>query len=268
VRAAALSVLLCLGLAAAPPPYKPDPSKWRLELGPGLGGWVDASAVTLQVKLVDPSDPEPQGASLEPEEEEAPENETREQRQARWAAQRLRYEAFQRRNAWRDRALVLWFNGQERRIFLRVGTPWEERLECQGGENRLELLEPDSGLRAVRTWWAAAANTRFTVHQVRVSEEGPGGALEVIEPDGQVAASFRRTPSGGRAYDTSYTHPRPPAGTYTLRWTGIWRGARPGTVTLEAVLDAGTERERRWRFEKLLLPGAGPAVLGTVDVED
>jgi hypothetical protein len=38
-------------------------------------------------------------------------------------------------------------------------------------------------------------------------------------------------------------------------------------VRVEAVLDGGTDQERRWTFERLILPGAGGIVLGTFDVD-
>jgi len=38
-------------------------------------------------------------------------------------------------------------------------------------------------------------------------------------------------------------------------------------VTVEVALDPGTDRERRWRLNRLILPGSPPAILGTFDVE-
>ena len=58
------------------------------------------------------------------------------------------------------------------------------------------------------------------------------------------------------------------SGAWNLRWSGGWRGSPPHAVVVEAVLDGGTDRERRWRFEQLVLPGAGTVTLGTLDVED
>ena len=75
-------------------------------------------------------------------------------------------------------------------------------------------------------------------------------------------------PAARSRWSNEYLHPTPPPGTYTLRWTGGYRGGRPFRVVVEAVLDGGTDTERRWRFERLMLPGAGPATLGTVDVEN
>ncbi len=276
MKPALFAVVACAALAAAPPPYRPDPSAWRLEVAPGLGGWMDASVVTLRLKVVDPNDPEPprEGAAAwddAPDEDDPMDEggaaETEVQRRARWEARERAWEARRARNAWRDRTVILWFNGEERRRFIRVGYPLEERLTCLGGENRLEILEPASGQRLVRTWWAASGRARLVVQQA-ADGDSPGGTLEVVEPGGALAASYRRTASGGMAEWNRYTHPHPPAGTYTLRWTGVWRGGKPGLITVEAVLDAGTERERRWSFRKLLLPGAGPVVLGTVDVEE
>ena len=94
-------------------------------------------------------------------------------------------------------------------------------------------------------------------------------SLVLLEPGGELAVQGRRTAGGGLMdWDSGYTHASPQPGTYTLRWSGGWRGSPPHAVVVEAVLDGGTDRERRWRFEQLVLPGAGTVTLGTLDVED
>lgn len=277
---ALLVPLLALGLAAAPPAavraYRPDPARWRMEVAPELGGWLSADTINLKIKLVDPGDPAPPRENADPygmegeddEGEEAAPNRTPAEWKARLKAQRLAQAEYQRLNGWRERNLRVWFNGSERRVQVRVGYTWEETFACLNGENRLELFEPDSGLRVVRTWWAAAGRSRLQVVQIHGQDEAPDGGLVVIEPNGDTAGNWRKTPSGGVCGWNSYTHANPPAGTYTLRWTGARRYGSPATVMVEATLDGGTERERKWRFSHLMIPGAGPATLGTVDVED
>lgn len=279
IRAAAS--LLCAGLAAAPPqapPYRPDLAQWRLEVSPDLGGWTTSSTFVARIKIVDPRDPEPPKEVALPygyaedwdaEGADGDEGEADADDAAAAAARRLAADAQQRRNAWRDRRLRMWFNGSDRTLSARVGYSNYETLLCQDGENRLEILEPDSGLRVVRTWWTFAGRTRLVVRRVQVESDGGwgGGTLEVIEPNGDVASAWRKTPSGGQASGDEYTHRTPPAGTYTLRWTAVHRGGTPFTVTVETVLDAGTEREKRWTFSRLMIPGAGASTLGTLDVE-
>ncbi|HWQ10586.1 MAG TPA: hypothetical protein VN436_15805, partial [Holophaga sp.] len=225
------------------------------------------------LKLVDPKDPAPpkdeedgfDDAGDADVPEEAPEPSVEELRQ-----ERLRAEEEAKRNAWRERRLMVWFNGAATTLSVQVGHALDYSLESQGGENRLEILEPDSGRRVVRTWWSSASRTRLVVSQVRASDEDwNGGSLEVLEPGGELASRGRRTPSGGTlSWSSEYRHATPPPGTYTLRWTSGYRGGRPFRVVVEAVLDGGTDAERRWRFERLMLPGAGPATLGTIDIED
>lgn len=251
--------------------YVPDLKQWRLEVDPALGGWSGEAKVSLRIKLVDPHDPEPPKADAErrtddEETDEVPDRDTRTAEQLRQA--RLTREEAARRNAWRQRTLRVWFNGSAQTWSVRVGSSFETELTSQNGENRLEILEPDSGLRVVRSWWVSTARTRLRIMTLQASGEWVSGSLQVVEPDGLVAESGRRTASGGMLrWSGEYTHDTPPPGTYTLRWTGGWRGARPARLRVEAVLDGGTDRERRWTFERLILPGAGPATLGTIDVE-
>jgi hypothetical protein len=261
---------------AAAPAYAPDPKLWRLEVEPGLGGWSSDRTVNLRIKLVDPRDPHPpkeeaarRGYDDGDEEDggEGPTGEdTRTAEQLRQA--RLEREAEAARDAWRQRTLKAWFNGTTLAWSVRVGRAFTTELAAQNGENRLEIFEPDSGLRVVRSWWVSTARTRLRVASIQADGEYTGGSLQVLEPDGAVAQGGRRTPSGGMMrWSGEYTHETPPPGTYTVKWTGGWRGGKPARVKVEALLDGGTDQERRWTWERLILPGAGPVVLGTFDVE-
>jgi hypothetical protein len=280
-----LPVLLCAGLAGwgqakptpkpLPPVYTPDVKQWKLEMTPELGGWVSEGQQEIRFKLVDPKDPDPPaeeavhfndyGDEAESDDVEPPEQSAEELRQAR-----LQQEEETRRTAWRDRHLIVWFNGATTQLSTRVGYSTDYSVTSQNGENRLEVWEPDSGQRIVRSWWASAARTRLMISQVRASEEEWGtGNLEILEPNGDLASRGKRTTSGGTLdWSNAYQHPTPAPGTYTIRWTGGYRGGKPFRVVVEAILDGGTDSERRWRFERLLLPGAGPATLGSIDIEN
>lgn len=254
--------------------YVPDPKMWRLEVSPALGGWSSDRTVNLRIKLVDPKDPDPprdEGParfSFDEEEggdEPSPED-TRTAEQLR--QERLAREAEAARNAWRSRSLQVWFNGATLRWQASVGTTLYTELTAQNGENRLEVLEPDSGLKVVRSWWMSTARTRLRVVSLQAGDEYASGSLQVLEPDGALAEGGRRTASGGMLrWSGEYTHETPPPGTYTLKWTSGWRGGKPARVKVEALLDGGTDQERRWTWECLILPGAGPVTLGTFDVE-
>ena len=277
----AVALLLGACLAAAPPAakvrYQPDLTQWRLELGSDLGGWLTNPKVPFTLKVVDPRDPDPpkEVAGAYGYEEQYEDwaglygnlsDLTPKQRMARIREIQAEEEA---KNGWRRRQVRIWFNGEDRSAEVRVGNTYTCDLECLNGENRLEVFEPTSGLRAVRTWWTASGTTRLRINQVRSGEENGFGGLEVVEPNGDLGENWRRTPSGGVVGWNSYTHANPPSGTYTLRWQGGHRQeGSPCTIVVEAVLDPGTEQEKRWRFSRLLLPGAGPAILGTLDVED
>lgn len=254
--------------------YAPDLKLWRLEVSPALGGWSGERAVALKVKLVDPKDPSPPKDDPQPRffdegddgDFEPPAEDTRSADQLR--RERLAREAEAARNAWRSRTLLVWLNGAPMRWQASVGTTLHQELAAQNGENRLEILEPDSGAKVVRTWWVSTARTRLRVVSLHPDGEWASGSLQVQEPDGALAEGGRRTPSGGTLrWSGEYTHDAPPPGTYTLKWTGGWRGSRPARVRVEAILDGGTDQERRWTWERLILPGAGPATLGTFDVE-
>lgn len=254
--------------------YAPDLKLWRLEVSPALGGWSGERTVALKVKLVDPKDPkpprdEPQPRFFEEGDEgdfEPPAEDTRTADQLR--QERLAREAEAARNAWRSRTLLVWLNGASMRWQASVGATLNMELTAQNGENRLEILEPDSGLKVVRSWWVSTTRTRLRVVSLQTSDEYVSGGLQVQEPDGALAQGGRRTPSGGMLrWSGEYTHDTPPPGTYALKWTGGWRGGKPARIHVEAVLDGGTDQERRWTWERLILPGSGPVMLGTFDVE-
>ncbi|MBK9796319.1 MAG: hypothetical protein IPP58_07450 [Holophagaceae bacterium] len=63
---------------------------------------------------------------------------------------RLEREAEAARQAWRARTLKVWFNGASLSWSVRVGHTLNTELTAQNGENRLEILEPDSVLRRVQ----------------------------------------------------------------------------------------------------------------------
>ncbi|MBP1627585.1 MAG: hypothetical protein H6Q00_2060 [Holophagaceae bacterium] len=266
-----LTVLLAtasLGLAAQS--YAPDLKRWRLEIKTPLGGWISEPNQEVAFKLVDPRDPNPPkdeaqtfNPYAEEEVEDAPEKTPEELK-----AERLKREAEAKANAWRNRRVLVWVNGQATTWQVRVGETSRMELRSQNGENRVEFYEPDSGLREIRTWWVSSSRIRLRINPVRSSEEWWNGRLEVLEPGGDLVTAGRRSTSGGLlSYSGDYRHDSPPPGTYTLRWTSGWRGGDPQRIVVEAVLDDGTDQERRWRFEKLQLPGAGPVTLGTFDVE-
>ena len=254
--------------------YVPDLKLWRMELSPDLGGWSSSRTVSLRIRLVDPKDPNPPKDEAEPQSFDDGEEggytpgaeDVRTAEQLRQA--RLEREAEAARNAWRPRILKVWFNGSTLTWSTRVGTTLTTEITAQNGENRLEILEPDSGLKLVRSWWVSTARTRLRVVSIQANDEYTGGSLQVQEPDGALAEGGRRTASGGMLrWSGEYTHDTPPPGTYTLKWIGGWRGGKPARIKVEAVLDGGTDQERRWTWERLILPGAGPATLGTFDVE-
>jgi hypothetical protein len=280
-----LLLLFCavgLGAQKAPkakPPvvaaYAPDLKLWRLDVAPDLGGWSSDRTVNLRIKLVDPKDPSPpkdEARRWNDYEDDSEGSDGPEAEDTRTAAQlrqvRLEREAEEARQAWRQRTLKVWLNGSTLTWSTRVGTTLNTQITAQNGENRLEILEPDSGLRVVRSWWVSTARTRLRVVSIQANDEYAGGSLQVLEPDGSLAEGGRRTASGGMLrWSGEYTHETPPPGTYTLKWTAGYRGGKPARIRVEAVLDGGTDQERRWSWERLILPGAGPVILGTLDVE-
>jgi len=266
-----LSALLALaGLGLAAQTYTPDLKQWRLEIKTPLGGWISEPNQEVTFKLVDPKDPNPpkdapQAFNPFAEEEDEP---LPEKSLEQLKAERLKREAEVKANAWRSRKILVWCNGQPSTWDARVGESSRMEIRAQNGENRIEFFEPSSGLRETRTWWVSSSRVRLRINPVRSSEDWWNGRLEVLEPGGDLVTSGRRSSSGGLlSYSGDYRHDNPPPGTYTLRWTSGWRGGEPQRIVIEAVLDDGTDQERRWRFEKLQLPGAGPVTLGTFDVE-
>ena len=266
--------LLAASLWAQTPqtPYAPDLQRWRLELSSPAGGWLSEPRQEVTFRLVDPLDPNPprdgpDSASAYDDAERFRPEEARTPEQLRQEA--LRAEADRLANLWRHRAITVWLNGEPLPpCWVDVNTTRSFRVLSQNGENRLELLEPESGARATRTWWVSTARDRLRVFALRGSF-GDGswlpGELQVLEPDG-ATARYGRTPSGGRAGIWEYTHAAPPPGTYTVRWDpSPWQPV--ASVTVEAVLDGGTDQERRWRFNRLILPGTPPLVFGTFDVD-
>jgi hypothetical protein len=264
---------------AKPATYQPDLTQWRLELAPDLGGWISEGKQELRIKIVDPRDPappkeEPRSYGYEGDYDgeyyEGDGEEMSQKSAAELRRERLDREERERQNAWRHRQLRIWFNGVASVQSAEVGHSVYFSAPSQNGENRLEILEPDSGKRLVRSWWTFAARTRLRIFRVRAADDDwGGGSLEVLEPNGDLALNGRKTASGGvLGWGDGYNHATPPPGTYTLRWSGGYRGGKPFRVVVEAILDGGTDQERRWRFERLMLPGAGPATLGAVDVEN
>jgi len=281
-----VAVLLLALAAPAAPAYVPDLSRWRLELLEAPGGWVTDPRQEVRYRLVDPGDPSPPaepGAGTDPYEDAEswrPPGPRAEPTPEQERAQREQAEAEARANAWRHRKVRVLLNGLLTDWdYLDVNAPRTLWLDSRNGENRLELLEPDSGARAAATWWAGAAQDRLEVTPERGHTYSwrhpwsldtgigvPPGDLEVLEPDGALARGGATTPSGGRCTWTGYLHPAPAPGTYTVRWQpSAW--GDPAAVTVEVTLDRGTDRERRWRFTRLILPGSPPAILGTFDVD-
>ncbi len=280
------------------PHHKPDPKLWRIELTPELGGWSSSRDVELRVKIVDPKDPAPPKdnattparRSNEGEEGEGgdaySDGETYVERsewtQADHEAEGKWLEEEQKRNAWRNASLQVWVNGAAQNLNIRVGYTTTYKITCLNGENHLELFQPESGKRFTGSWFSLSERNRLRIYRVKSERKPPvegtsddtyyddwgNGSLEVLEPDGQLVSQGRRSTSGSLInYASDYTSTTPPVGTYTLRWTSGYRGAKPFRLVIEAVLDGGTDHERRWRFEKWVFPGSGPTPLGTIEVE-
>lgn len=190
---------------------------------------------------------------------------------AAWACAlraRKRAEAeLERARAGRQILVEAWHNGQKLSLRTEPNRDHYLGLEPLRGENRLELREPRSGQVLVRSWWQGSGGPRLSVH---LQGEGPGwdiGDLQLLEPNGRLSRP-----------DTVLKRSNPAAGTYSLRWLrrsyerGWWDeepylGNAPIRIRALVVLDAGTDRERRWNFEALGLPGAPPMTLGSFDVE-
>lgn len=164
----------------------------------------------------------------------------------------------------RQRTFQAWFNGEGLTWELEVNREETFTLDSIQGENRLEILDPATGARQVRTWWCGERSPRLRVISRELGARWSSWNLEVLEPGGKLSAGLRDFPK---------THPTP--GTHTLRWNAgspsrWWspEDAGPRNVTVDVILDGGTDRERRWRFETLILPGTGSILIGSFDVED
>lgn len=294
IRSGMLLLLSSVLLAQAPakPAYQPDPKLWTLRLLTPMGGWTTATSLDLSLKLEDPKDPEPPKArgSVDADSPDADtiteEGVTRQPGEA-WDDYWAKVQAARERNKWRDRKLEVWFNGVKRIEGIRVGYDFNLHLDLQDGENRLEVRQPDSRQGMVRTIFASAGKQRLVVRLSDPDSEDGGffwwwGGLQVVEPDGTESIGEEPTPSGGKNHGTSYTHPAPLPGTYTVRWFDSRAGVdgygydryyegeavKPRTVLVEVLLDPGTDRERRWRFQRLVVPGTKRVTLGSFDVED
>lgn len=273
--------------SAAPKSYNPDPKQWKLYVRTPMGGWTSAKELTFEVKLVDPKDPNPPKEGAAPvasrasEYDEDGEGEgggSHEPQQAQGA------------EAWRNIVLQCWINGVPTHLKALVGHGTRFHMDIQDGENRIEIREPKSGQRAVRTFWGMNTRDRLVI---RIVDESPTpslyyggwwwGGLQVVEPDSTESIGGEPTPSGGKNQGRSYRHATPLAGTYTVRWFDTRAGVdgysyeeygynqeavRPQKVICEVVLDANTDRERRWHFERLVMPGTKRVTLGSFDVED
>lgn len=182
-------------------------------------------------------------------------------------AQRRANEAREKARLARRAELRVWFNGQRSTHSLLLNEPSLLYLDSAEGENRLEVFEPRSGQSLVRTWWGSGRPARLRIFTEEEGQRGGSGRLEVLEPSGK----FRKS---GEGY--AWTHPS--AGTYTLRWSQPrwnwgWRPygdedpEPPHQVRVVVILDGGGDRERRWQFEAIALPGSGAIALGSFDVE-
>jgi len=266
---APLASLLALAQA---PAYVTRPSTWKLELKQVPGGWTSQRRITAQVKVVDPTDPDPpREEAWGPVDSEVEDGPTP-----------------ARPNRWPQRPevrVLCWFNGERKRLTGTLGYALDLDLEAQNGENRLEVRLPESGQRRVQSWFTLTSRDRLLIRMYE-PEGGEdfgwwGGGLQVVEPDHTESIGWEPTPSGGKNRGDSYLHPSPLPGTYTVRWfdssQGVegyeWGGdgyggnRKPKKVRVDVVLDPGTEQERRWSFERLVIPGTRRVTLGSFDIE-
>jgi hypothetical protein len=277
--------------------YVPDPKQWKLYVKTPIGGWTTAKELTFEVKVADPKDPHPPEEILIPLAENNPyaygdyegEGGGDEMDAAPVRAESERSRSRQAEK-WRHIQLQCWVNGVPSHRAYMVGHRIQFHMDVQDGENRIEIREPLSGQRAIRTFWGANSRDRLVI---RLTEDDPSpslyhggwwwGGLQVVEPDSTESIGGEPTPSGGKNRGKSYHHATPLAGTYTVRWFDTRAGVdgysyeeygyaseevRPRKVICEIVLDPGTDRERRWRFERLVMPGTPRVTLGSFDVED
>ncbi len=264
-----------------PTAFRPKPQGWKLEVQGLSGGWHLEPKLTCRVKVSDPEDPSPPQEQETAEEGPEFNDYSDEYEEARPVPQAAPVKD------WRIRRLVYWFNGIKQELTIQVGYTTRLYLDSANGENRLELWQPDSNKRLVRTWWVGTSRLRL---QVRLFELNPQGeesrswfsGLQIVEPDHTESIGWEPTPSGGRNHGNRYEHSTPLPGTYTVRWfdpnSGVegyeWGGGhgggdkRPRKIVAEITLDGGTEFERRWRFERFVMPGTRRITLGSFDVED
>ena len=282
---------------AAPEGYRPDPKQWKLFLLSPMGGWTTNKSLDLTLKVVDPKDPKPPkeaGPRVDEDlqsdgEEEGPSyyEGLKQAEGESWSDFMGRVQEARQKNAWRTRKLEVYFNGVKEVREIKVGYKTSLHFELQDGENRLELRQPDSGKYAVRTLFATNSRDRLVVRLVE-EERNPSlyywwwGGLQVVEPDSTESIGGEPTPSGGKNHGSSYTHLSPLPGTFTVRWYDTRAGVdgygydgyyensevRPQKIVAEMILDGGTDREKRWRFERLVMPGTKRVTLGSFDVED
>ena len=294
-----LLLATCGLLAQAPKAggYQPDPKQWKLFLLSPMGGWTTNKSLDLTVKVVDPKDPKPpkEGGARVDEDLQTGDDEDgpayyeglKKGEEESWSDFMARVNEARQQNLWRGRKLEVYFNGVKQVREVRVGYKTSLHFELQDGENRLELRQPDSGKYAVRTIFATNSRDRLVVRLVE-EERGPNfyywwwGGLQVVEPDSTESIGGEPTPSGGKNHGTSYTHLSPLSGTFTVRWYDTRAGVdgygydgyyeqsevKPQKVVAEVILDGGTDREKRWRFERLVMPGTKRVTLGSFDVED
>lgn len=280
--------------ASKPQPYVPNPALWVLEVEGATGGWTTTKELTLRLKVADPKDPSPPKPRVPSDEEDydydaryneglhREENET-------WEAFRKRVDEARRLNAWRDRALQVYFNGQKDQVSYRVGHPFSRSFTLQDGENRIELRVPENGQSRVVSLFTVNSRDRLLVRLYSPDAEPSqydwswySGGLQVVEPDNTESIGGEPTPSGGKNSGSLFTHYGPLPGTYTVRWFDPRAGvdgygydgyyehsdAKPQRIVAEVILDPGTDRERRWRFERVVVPGTKRVTLGSFDVED
>jgi hypothetical protein len=281
--------------------YQPDPKFWKLFVTGAFGGWTTSKEADLSFKVVDPRDPNPPkdaapAAPVDVDLMEGEEDDTNAYYEGverkpgeSWGDYMKRVEVERKKNNWRIRNLDVWFNGVKEVHEMKVGHPLRLHFQLQDGENRIEVRQQDSGRYAVRSVFAMNSRDRLIVRLSSPDAKPTGyywgwwsGGLQVVEPDNTESIGGEPTPSGGKNQGGSYTHPAPLLGTYTVRWFDPRSGVdgysydawyendeiKPQRVVAEVILDPGTDREKRWRFERLVVPGTKRITLGSFDVED
>ena len=295
--------LLCQALP--PALWKPDPANSRLEILTPLGGWASLDRIEVRVRLADPTDPlrsvdeyRDRGDYWEErrqEEEKAFKDRVMNllggDEEVLWEEERLStpegwspeeavpqlskpLERLKAEHAVREelnvaerarrRELKVWFNGELTLLDVEVNRIYDWPLVPREGENRFEILDPVTKRREVRTWWSTLGIPRLKVVVHREGDSGRREELTVLEPGGALRRNYGL-----------YTNAYPAVGTYTLRcetesWSSWWspQSSPPRLVCADITLDGGSDRERQWHFEQLVIPGAGATILGSFDVED